>query len=78
MRQVVIIHFPHVDKYVNRGKGNANKHHSVFVKIFLYRFHLKKKVIKKIAKKIVVNRYLTVLVNTTYCGKMCHFVNQKF
>ena len=55
-------------------KGNVNKRRAILVKISLYESHLKKgkKVVKKAtkkdkktAKKIVVNRHLTMPVSTT-------------
>ena len=47
MRQVVIIHFPHVDKYVNRGKGNAKSTMQCLLRFSYIDFTLKKKSYKK-------------------------------
>ena len=55
MRQVVIIHFPLVDKYVNCGRGNVNKHCACSVCYDIpIRSHLKKKKGKKLSKKIKI------------------------
>ena len=53
MRQVVIIHFPLVDKYVNCGRGNVDKHRACSVCYDIpIGSHLKKKKKKKKGKKL--------------------------
>ena len=57
MRQVVNIHFPLVDKYVNCGRGNVDKLRAVIVTISLHGPHFKKKKKKKgkkLSKKIKI------------------------